>query len=626
MKNEIHAASNPSPLLLVLLLLEIAALPAWSASDPQITSWLTSDSGKYARVYPTTADQLAGRSVATWGRGSGGQSLPAYNGVQEVDSSADWVYLRTTGLGIHVMGPWYFDAAKTQLFDNFPANTKTLYRLPRHPVSSAVKTLTGLGPIGIFVDGVAMYDGRDALHWDGSSEVPGPGGYWNRDAYVNEKPSFDPNNAHQDQSGTYHYHANPPALRYLLGDHVLLDARTKTYHENTADTSPHHSPILGWVSDGFPIYGPYGYSDATNANSRVRRMTSGFVLRDGTHGADNLAATGRATLPAWAVRFYHVSPNQSGPAVGQWYPLGRYMEDHAYLGDLGKTQGKDFDLDECNGRFCVTPEFPNGTYAYFVAIEPDGTPIFPYNIGRAFHGDPTGGSGQSVPETVVTNFIGGPAAAPSAPFVTSTNNTVTLVWSSVEGGTYRVESSPDSNSWTVRATNIVSQGIATKTQLAADGSDTYRAVRTALAQYDPVTGVNTNGMGRRGGRGGRGGRGDGGPRGGPGRMNGPGGEGGITGISPNFGAPGQSVVLTINLNANAQPPLPPQDVPIASVTIGGVSATNLRHVTPTQVRAVFAIPASASSGPQAVTIVFPGPPFDPQMSLSYTLNNAFTIH
>ena len=50
------------------------------------------------------------------------------------------------------------------------------------------------------------------------------------------------------------------------------------------------------------------------------------------------------------------------------------LEDYAYLGDLGKVQGREFDLDEFNGRWCVTPEFPRGTYAYFTAI--DAAPIF----------------------------------------------------------------------------------------------------------------------------------------------------------------------------------------------------------------------------------------------------------
>ena len=52
----------------------------------------------------------------------------------------------------------------------------------------------------------------------------------------------------------------------------------------------------------------------------------------------------------------------------------------------------DFDLNEQNVRFCVTPEYPAGTWAYFTPINSDGTPQFPYTTGRAYYGNPTGGS------------------------------------------------------------------------------------------------------------------------------------------------------------------------------------------------------------------------------------------
>jgi len=622
MKTTHYEPVSPSPWLLVLLALEILALPAL-ASDPQIDSWLTRDSGQYARIYLNGADQLAGKSVTTWSRGAAQQTQPAYSGVQEIDSSVDWVYLWSTGLGVHVMGPWYLDPGKTELFPNLPANTKTLYRIPRHPSSPDAKVLTGLGPIGIFVDGVAMYDSRDALSWNGSSEVPGPnGGYWNRDAYVNEKPSFDPSNAHQDQSGTYHYHANPPALRYLLGDNVLFDGKTKTYRENTALTQLKHSPILGWVSDGYPIYGPYGYGNSMDPKGGVRRMISGYVPRNGQNGADNLTATGRKTLPAWAVRFYHVAANQSGPAVNGWYPLGRYMEDNAYLGDLGKKLGKDFDLDECNGRFCVTPEFPQGTYAYFVSITPDGTPVFPYNIGRAFHGNPTGGSGQSIPEKVTTNFLGAPLLqVVAAPAVKATNGAVTLVWNSAEGGTYRIEESGDGKKWTELATNLTAKGAVTEATVAGNPAESFRIERTALATYDPVTGGSARG--RRGGPGGRGGRGE---MGGPGGPGGRGGMGtGIASVTPSSAKRGDKVTLTINFGADAQPPMPPADAPVAAVKIGGIAASQPRHVSQNQVQVTVSIPANASPGAQAVTVAFPGPPFDRTSTVSYKLDNAFTI-
>ena len=118
------------------------------------------------------------------------------------------------------MGPWQNGA-----FPNLPVNQKLLYRFPRTNDVPATKTLTGGGQIGIFVDGVEMFNSWDAFYWNGTADTASMGGnsgYWNRDAYVNEGATFDPGNAHQQNAGTYHYHANPIALRYQLGDHVDL--------------------------------------------------------------------------------------------------------------------------------------------------------------------------------------------------------------------------------------------------------------------------------------------------------------------------------------------------------------------------------------------------------------------
>jgi hypothetical protein len=456
-------------------------------ADALTDSWLTKYSGKYARIYATDADKSAGNAVSTWSRGSISQSIPAYCGVYFVGSSASWVYIRSTGLASHTMGPWYLNAAHSQLFPNVPKNTATLYRIPRAPGVPASKTLTGLGPIGYFVDGVAMFDTRDAFSWNGTTEVNGSG-YWNRDAWVNESVSFDPGQAHQPGDGTHHYHANPIALRYQLGDHINYNSSAKTYSE-AIETPAAHSPILAWVRDGYPLYGPYGYSDPTNPASGVRRMTSGFVIRNGQNGTQNLTAAGRGTIPQWAVRLYNVSATVlAGPNVSTTYPLGRYMEDNDYLGDLGFTQGVDFDLDVYNGRFCVTPEFPNGTYAYFVSINSDGSPAFPYNIGRAFYGNPTGGAVTSISESVATNFIGGSNSVLnlSTPVITPVSGDVSLTWSSVEGGTYQVSASSDLQNWT---TNIAPSVLATNvTASVTDGNAAllnparfYRVRRTSLA-------------------------------------------------------------------------------------------------------------------------------------------------
>src|ERR1700753_1654558 len=111
---------------LSLLAVALAASALTSHADPLITSWFTTYSGKYARIYTTDAAKSSGTASTTWTNGTTIQSLPAYSGVQEIDSSSNWVYIRSTGLGSHIMGPWYLDAQHTMLFPDYPINEKVL--------------------------------------------------------------------------------------------------------------------------------------------------------------------------------------------------------------------------------------------------------------------------------------------------------------------------------------------------------------------------------------------------------------------------------------------------------------------------------------------------------------------
>lgn len=579
---------------ILLLRLPLVALvaPTVFGADPRTDLWLTDASARYARIYTSSANRLAGNAVTTWSNGSQSQNTPAYCGVQAVFSSPDWVYLRTTGLGSHAMGPWPAN------FPNLPANQHVLYRLPRNPVLSAAGTLTGLGSIGYFVDGVAMFDSRDGFVWSGSAEQGGAAtGYWNRDAYVNEGATFDPAYAHQENSGTYHYHANPVALRHLLGDHVDYDATTGTYRESSEPVT-RHSPLLGWVRDGWPIYGPYGHANATNPASGIARMRTGFQLRNGERGTDNISTTGRSTLPAWAVRAYGVSASQSGPAVSTTYPRGRYMEDNAYLGDLGLQLGTDFDLDEYNGRWCVTPEFPAGVYAYFVSIAADGTPVFPYNIGRSFRSTPSGAAVQAIAENVTTNFVGGTnvlasLATPSR----AVNGNWVLTWSGVEGGGYSVEQSADLKSWTVVGEATVLGGEQASASVASTGDvAAFRVRLNSVATHDAVD--STTGGGNTGGGG------AGGPP--------------LTALAPSSGSRGSTVRVTFTLGGQA----PPANLQPSAATLGAIPGTAIAR-NGTQVSATFSIPANAVPGPVNAAVVFPGPPG--VGNVTFSLADGFTI-
>jgi len=334
--------------------------------------------------------------------------------------------------------------------------------------------------------------GRDVMGMIGS-------GIWERDAKFGEAVTFDPANAHQPQTGQYHCHINPVALRYQLDDNASYNSSSNTYSESTNSLT--HSPILGWAYDGYPIYGPYGYSSAMDASSGVRRMISGYVSRNGQFGTSNLNVTGRATLPLWAQIAQNrttLTSSQYGPSTSKTadmtgsFALGRYAEDNDYLGDLptNATSGAQWDLDRYNGRYCVTPDYTNGTYAYFVTINADGTSAFPYLIGRQFAGVVNGGTVSSISESVATQFVGG-ASAPLA--VTSVNadnaGDVTLTWSSVAGGTYVISGSADMVAWTnlspsVTSTSIVTQGSdAAATQIYTQRF--YKVGLSSLATYDP---------------------------------------------------------------------------------------------------------------------------------------------
>ena len=491
-------------LLLACLILGIVTVRA----DPQLSSWFTAYSSKYARIVETDAELLANTTKTTWTRNGTTQALPVYAGPQQIDSSTSWIYVKTPDLGTYTMGPWYNNAAKSALFVNIPKNQGITFRIPRTSTLGAIPTTkTGtLGlmvggvlqdAIGFFVDGVAMFDPLDGYSYSGGTESQGGSGQWHRDAFVNEGITFDKSYAHQQNTGKYHNHANPFALRYQLGDNVTFTTATKVYAEGNTAAPAKHSPIIAWMLDGLPVYGPYGYSSALDSTSGVRRMVGGFVLRNGaTTGVDNITTAGR-TLPAWVLR-NNGNTASAGPTVSTTYPLGRYIEDSAYLGDLIKTgttkyaQGVDFDLNEYNVRYCVTPEFPEGTWAYFTNITSTGVPQFPYMVNRWFYGTPTGGALTTVAETVTNVFKGGAELQETASMTSVDTSTgpAAFTWTSVEGTTYKVQTTSDLTAgWTTLTTTQAAASATTTTSYseATGGLSTsryYRVLRNTIATYD----------------------------------------------------------------------------------------------------------------------------------------------
>jgi uncharacterized protein (TIGR03437 family) len=217
--------------------------------------------------------------------------------------------------------------------------------------------------------------------------------------------TFDACVGHQPGGGNYHYHANPLCLRAQLNDNVvtLRSSRDGSSYAELA-SGWHHSPILGWALDGYPIYGPYAYSKPMDPTSPVRRMVSGFQLRN---------ITQRTSLPTWSLPNHAgvsqtLTSTQYGPAVSTTFPLGRYVEDYDWVSGVG-------DLDQYNGRFAITPDFPNGTYAYYVTIDASGVPAFPFIVAGQYYGSVGNGFSTTGASSATPYFSGGAYASASTP-------------------------------------------------------------------------------------------------------------------------------------------------------------------------------------------------------------------
>ena len=101
-----------------------------------------------------------------------------------------------------------------------------------------------------------------------------------------------------------------------------------------------------------------------------------------------------------------------------------------------------------------------------------------------------------------------------------------------------------------------------------------------------------------------------GPGGGGGNGGGTPGGGGdiIANVNPSSGLSGETLILDIALNGNAQPPIPPQQIQPLSVSVGTINLKDLTRPTRTSIQGTLIIPEDAQKGLKDIIIIFPGPP------------------
>ena len=307
---------------LVLVVTLVATLVACGGGDGSTTAPTTPTT-------PTTNTGTAG--VQCTYSYSALNTTPAVNAL----STANWSctstarVLSANGLPDHATGA--FPNANNPNAMSAQAVSASYTLLPALTGSTA--TIGGpSGNTGHVLNGVKIDAGTGGSCNDSgaSCSLLGNVGSWNIEALGQSSFNFgvDANNAHVQPGGAYHYHGMPEGFITRLG-------------KGNAMT------LIGWAADGFPIYARYGYSSATDATTAVKVMKASYRFK----------ATPSANRPATTL-----------------YAMGTFVQDYEYVAGLG-------DLDECNGRTGVTPEFPAGTYHYFA------TDTYPF-LQRCVKGTP----------------------------------------------------------------------------------------------------------------------------------------------------------------------------------------------------------------------------------------------
>lgn len=208
-----------------------------------------------------------------------------------------------------------------------------------------------LGIVGIAANGVALFNPSA-----GDLGSPPVGFHWvATENFGMVNFGEDSCGGHPNDNDQYHYHDGDFISCWKANQ--VMGAYNDYYglSQYVGDNMRHpdgHSKILGLSFDGYPVYGPYGYNLPQDNTSPVVIMETGYQMNASI--AVNRPAYGTTT---------------ANP------PKGALMEDYEYNVDKPGRH-----LDVYNGRYCHTPEYPNGTFAYFVTIWNDETESKNYTV------------------------------------------------------------------------------------------------------------------------------------------------------------------------------------------------------------------------------------------------------
>ncbi len=265
-----------------------------------------------------------------------------------------------------------------------PTNQSKQEYLAVEPVPTATRCETGLGAIGLMVNGTSIYNWGDGQAYGN--------GVWYNLAPIAEQYDVDICGGHAPPSGDYHHHFYTSCLADLV-----------------ADEGDGHSPIYGFAADGYALYGPF--------ESAAVLAVSGWQMRDygAASGQGGCATQGQRSCVLNDVYdlTQGVSTVTQGPDIGATVTTlsgnslaaadGYYLEDYYYSGDQA---GLSYRLDEHNGH----DNSDGRGYHYHITLlaEQDKlVPRFPFTIGPEFYGD--------LPDNAMTSCGGAGGGPPQGP-------------------------------------------------------------------------------------------------------------------------------------------------------------------------------------------------------------------
>lgn len=177
----------------------------------------------------------SGLDTSDDGKNENSDDLPSVyqkiKNVEDIYQEGNFIVIKTKGMPDHKSTYYEGTAWESSLYESYKgtnpeyrtnpnriAEQNLTFRIPVNPSEASNKAATPLGPIGVAVNGVCIYN-----------QYAGPG-----DDLEQEINSFDHYNGHPQRTGQYHYHLEPIWLTQQNGKEDLI----------------------GFLLDGFPVYGP----------------------------------------------------------------------------------------------------------------------------------------------------------------------------------------------------------------------------------------------------------------------------------------------------------------------------------------------------------------------------------